>query len=504
MKIFYKPKWNSILVDLILLSLNFLIIYGWFPLTTPVPFQKYFIPSLLFSVSWIFFSYFFQRYIPLRKQTYTKSLVKLLLVGSLQFVIYVTILHHFFKQYSGFVILAVTIGIFTIEFLYLLFYFSYRFATQFDISVSDEKERPKGKAREPREIDEESYTNLVNFIERYSGKKALKFLQSRFDLRKDDVRVFLNTSIENLELIPHYHYSTFIYLRKLNDTEKINTFFSEINEKLPDNGNFVCCFEKKSTRKKKFLQKYPFGINYILYSFDFVVKRFIPKLFFSRRIYHSLNGGKNRILSKAEVLGRFYCHGFEVMEEKKIDGLLYVWAQRKRNPTPVYNRAYGPLIKLKRYGKNGKVIYVYKFRTMHPYSEYLQDYVYQQHQLQNGGKFNKDFRITTLGRFMRKYWLDELPMLINLFKGDLKLVGVRPLSPQYFNLYSKDLQELRLKYKPGLLPPLFADLPQTLEEIQLSELKYLSACEKNGRFKTDCSYFFKIINNILFKKVRGA
>jgi len=318
------------------------------------------------------------------------------------------------------------------------------------------------------------------------------------------VRVFLNTSIENLELIPHYHYSTFIYLRKLNDTEKINTFFSEINEKLPDNGNFVCCFEKKSTRKKKFLQKYPFGINYILYSFDFVVKRFIPKLFFSRRIYHSLNGGKNRILSKAEVLGRFYCHGFEVMEEKKIDGLLYVWAQRKRNPTPVYNRAYGPLIKLKRYGKNGKVIYVYKFRTMHPYSEYLQDYVYQQHQLQNGGKFNKDFRITTLGRFMRKYWLDELPMLINLFKGDLKLVGVRPLSPQYFNLYSKDLQELRLKYKPGLLPPLFADLPQTLEEIQLSELKYLSACEKNGRFKTDCSYFFKIINNILFKKVRGA
>jgi len=504
MKIFYKPKWNSILVDLILLSLNFLIIYGWFPLTTPVPFQKYFIPSLLFSVSWIFFSYFFQRYIPLRKQTYTKSLVKLLLVGSLQFVIYVTILHHFFKQYSGFVILAVTIGIFTIEFLYLLFYFSYRFATQFDISVSDEKERPKGKAREPREIDEESYTNLVNFIERYSGKKALKFLQSRFDLRKDDVRVFLNTSIENLELIPHYHYSTFIYLRKLNDTEKINTFFSEINEKLPDNGNFVCCFEKKSTRKKKFLQKYPFGINYILYSFDFVVKRFIPKLFFSRRIYHSLNGGKNRILSKAEVLGRFYCHGFEVLEEKKIDGLLYVWAQRKRNPTPVYNRAYGPLIKLKRYGKNGKVIYVYKFRTMHPYSEYLQDYVYQQHQLQNGGKFNKDFRITTLGRFMRKYWLDELPMLINLFKGDLKLVGVRPLSPQYFNLYSKDLQELRLKYKPGLLPPLFADLPQTLEEIQLSELKYLSACEKNGIFKTDCSYFFKIINNILFKKVRGA
>ena len=504
MKVFYKPRWSNIITDLLLLSLNFLIIYGWFPLTTPVPFQKYFIPSLLFSVSWIFFSYFFQRYIPLRKQTYTKSLVKLLLVGSLQFVIYVTILHHFFKQYSGFVILAVTIGIFTIEFLYLLFYFSYRFATQFDISVSDEKERPQGKAREPREIDEESYTNLINFIERYSGKKALNFLQNRFDLRKDDVRVFLNTSIENLELIPHYHYSTFIYLRKLNDTEKINTFFSGINEKLPDNGNFVCCFEKKSTRKKKFLQKYPFGINYILYSFDFVVKRFIPKLFFSRRIYHSLNGGKNRILSKAEVLGRFYCHGFEVLEEKKIDGLLYVWAQRKRNATPVYNRAYGLLIKLKRYGKNGKVIYVYKFRTMHPYSEYLQDYVYQRHSLQDGGKFNKDFRVTTIGKFMRKHFLDELPMLINIFKGEMKLIGIRPLSRQYLNLYNDNIQQLRKKYRPGLLPPFYADMPRTLDEIQESEKKYLLACEKNGVLLTDIKYFFLILKNILFHHARSA
>lgn len=504
MKVFYKPKWSNILIDLILLGLNFLVIYGWFPLTTPVPFQKYFIPSLLFIGSWLVFSYFSQRYLPLRKQTYMRALIKLLLVGSLQFVVYVTILHHFFKQYSGFVILAVTIGIFTIEFLYLLFYFSYRFATQFDISVSDDKERPQGKAKKPREIDEESYTSLLKFIEHYSGRKALKFLQNRFDLRKDDVRVFLNTSIENLELIPHYHYSTYIYLRKLNDTEKINTFFSGINEKLPDNGNFVCCFETKSTRKKKFLQKYPFGINYVLYSFDFFVKRLIPKLFFSRRIYHSLNSGKNRILSKAEVFGRLYCHGFEVVETKKIDGLMYVWAQRKRNSPLVYNRAYGPLIKLKRYGKNGEVIFIYKFRTMHPYSEYLQEYVYQQHSLQDGGKFNKDFRITTIGKFMRKYFLDELPMFINIFKGEMKLVGIRPLSQQYLNLYYDDLQQLRMKYRPGLLPPFYADMPRTLEEIQASERKYLLSCKKNGVFLTDMRYFFLIFKNILFHHARSA
>jgi len=60
---------------------------------------------------------------------------------------------------------------------------------------------------------------------------------------------------------------------------------------------------------------------------------------------------------------------------------------------------------------------------MHPYSEYLQSYIYEQNKLQEGGKFANDFRVTTLGKCMRKLWIDELPMFINLFKGQLKIVG---------------------------------------------------------------------------------
>jgi len=141
---------------------------------------------------------------------------------------------------------------------------------------------------------------------------------------------------------------------------------------------------------------------------------------------------------------------------------------------------------------------------MHPYSEYLQDYVYQHHSLQAGGKFNKDFRVTTIGKFMRKYFLDELPMLINIFKGEMKLVGIRPLSQQYLNLYYDDLQQLRMKYRPGLLPPFYADMPRTLEEIQASERKYLLSCKKNGVFLTDMRYFFLIFKNILFHHARSA
>ena len=155
-------------------------------------------------------------------------------------------------------------------------------------------------------------------------------------------------------------------------------------------------------------------------------------------------------------------------------------------------------------GKNKNPFYVYKFRTMHPYAEFLQEYVFEHYSLQSGGKFNRDIRVATLGKVMRKYWLDELPMIINLLKGEMKLIGVRPLSNQYFNLYSAQLQEKRVRFKPGLLPPFYADLPKTLEEIQASEMKYLNQCEEKGVFITDTKYFFLILKNIFIKKVRSA
>jgi lipopolysaccharide/colanic/teichoic acid biosynthesis glycosyltransferase len=139
---------------------------------------------------------------------------------------------------------------------------------------------------------------------------------------------------------------------------------------------------------------------------------------------------------------------------------------------------------------------------MHPYAEYLQDYIYEKTGLQEGGKFRDDFRVTTLGRIMRSFWLDELPMLINLIKGDLKLFGVRPLSRQYFKLYTLELQKLRIQTKPGLIPPFYVDYPKSLEEIITSELKYLKAYEKHP-FRTDWIYFWTAVFNIIFRKYRS-
>ena len=65
--------------------------------------------------------------------------------------------------------------------------------------------------------------------------------------------------------------------------------------------------------------------------------------------------------------------------------------------------------------------------------------------LADSGKIKDDYRITVYGKFLRKYWIDEFPMIINWFKRELKIVGVRPLSEDYFSRYPDDLKKLRIK-----------------------------------------------------------
>jgi len=494
------------MLDAIVLSLVFGIVLGWFPLTTQIPFIKYSNFILIFAVLWIVFSYFFKRY--KKRQGYFKASLRLFYVTASVFIALWLLIQLFFDGvFSERVLWTITVGVFVVEYIVLVIYYAYRYAVNYDDIPKDAfvnipRENAKVIPAEP--VSEEQYNTLLSLIKSFVGEKATKLLEKTTDLHSGNLRVFFENDINELKLIKNYQYSTFIQLKKLNNMRKVNAMFYQMNAKLADNGVFICCFESKSTWKKGILNKYPKYINHIIYGFYFFVKRIIPRLFFTRRLYYDITSGKKRIFSKAEVLGRLVYCGFEIVQEKKIDGSSYVIAKRIANPHPLQQRKYGPMIKLPRIGKNGKQFDFYKLRTMHAYSEYLQPYVFEKNNLQEGGKIKRDFRVTTLGQFARKYWLDELPMIINLLKGDMKLVGVRPLSQHYFSLYSKELQEKRIKFKPGLLPPFYADMPKTLDEIQQSEMNYLTACETKGTFVTDICYFFKILNNILFKGKRSA
>lgn len=328
------------------------------------------------------------------------------------------------------------------------------------------------------------------------------FLEQHTNLFSDKTLIISTTTSFNILNQPHNTYKTIINLKRVNDIRRINKFFEAVNEKIPIGGMFVCMAETQEQRKKRILSKFPPILNYIYYLFDFILKRVFPKFSFTKGIYFLLTRGENRVISRAELLGRLYSCGFDVIDEQEIDKLHYVFSQKIRKPYFDMEPTYGPIIKLRRVGKGGKFIKVYKLRTMHPYSEYLQEYIYRKHSLQEGGKFKDDFRVSTLGRFMRKLWIDELPMIINLLRGELKIVGVRPLSQHYFNLYSKELRERRIKYKPGLIPPFYVDNPKTLEEIMASEIKYLDAYDKHPLL-TDLKYFFVAVYNIIFKRYRS-
>lgn len=293
-----------------------------------------------------------------------------------------------------------------------------------------------------------------------------------------------------------------INLERLNNIRYLNKFLESISSKLIYGGEFIGRFEEYNDRKTRLLLPHPKPVKYLVHSGDILLNRVVPKFPISKKIYFKITRGKARVLSKAEAYGRLYSCGFEITEEYEVEGESYFVAKKIKEPAFDKTPSYGPLIKLRRVGKNGKLIKVFKLRTMHPFSEYLQDYVFQKNELQVGGKFKDDFRISKEGKIFRKFWIDELPMFINFFKGEMKLIGVRPLSKQYFGLYPEELQKKRTKVKPGLLPPFYADMPKTLEDIIASELKYLDAYEK-APLKTDLTYFWLTFKNIVLKGARS-
>lgn len=332
------------------------------------------------------------------------------------------------------------------------------------------------------------------------NEKAYKYIKDQCGSGNEKLHILSTTTRFNVESLNGGKVNNLINIKRVNDARRINKFFETVNDKLESGGIYIGCFEDKMQRRDRIIKKHWFATPFLW--IDFIWKRVMPKLLLTKKMYFGLTRGYNRVLSTPEVLGRLISCGFRIIDYRVIDG--NTWFTVKKILPPVFDLSptYGALVKLRRVGLNGKRVNVYKFRTMHPYSEYLQEYIYLQNDLKEGGKFKDDFRITPWGNIFRKLWIDELPMLYNWVKRELKVVGVRPLSEHYFDLYPEEYQNRRIKYKPGLVPPFYVDLPVTLDEIIASEIKYLDQYDKHP-FLTDFKYFFKASYNIWIKKARS-
>jgi len=341
--------------------------------------------------------------------------------------------------------------------------------------------------------------NIVN----EAGEAVYLFLAKHVDLTETDCFITATGTRFNIDSSPYNNYTHITNLKKINDARFVNKFLESINSKLSHGGLYINCVETYATRHHRILKKYWKPFNWLYYCADLVFMRIFPKLPIVKKIYFFTTKGRNRVLTRAEILGRLYSCGFEVIDEEEIDNKLYFVARKIKAPVFDKNPSYGLVYKMPRIGKNGKIIKVYKFRTMHPYAEYLQAYVIKKHGYNKFGKPANDFRLAPWGKIMRKYWLDELPQLINVLKGEMKLVGVRPLSKTRFDEFPEDVQKKRIKFKPGCIPPYVTLLmPGQIDNIT-AEIIYIDAKEKNP-YTTDLKYFIKAVYNILTNKIRSA
>jgi len=100
----------------------------------------------------------------------------------------------------------------------------------------------------------------------------------------------------------------------------------------------------------------------------------------------------------------------------------------------------GPVFfRQERVGLNGKIFKIRKFRTMHINSE-----------IQGKLTVGNDIRVTTSGKFIRRFKVDELPQLIDVLLGRMSLVGPRPEVKEFIDEYPKDIREKILSVKPGI------------------------------------------------------
>lgn len=152
-----------------------------------------------------------------------------------------------------------------------------------------------------------------------------------------------------------------------------------------------------------------------------------------------------------------------------------------------------------RYGYNGRVFKLYKFRTMVQNADALQDKL-RAHNERDGAAFKmkNDPRVTRVGRWLRKTSIDELPQLINVIRGEMSMVGPRPLPLADYRRMNKTSHRRRLSVLPGITGPwqISGRDHVSFEEWMQMDLDYID----NWRLWTDLKIILLTVPVVLFAR----
>ena len=155
----------------------------------------------------------------------------------------------------------------------------------------------------------------------------------------------------------------------------------------------------------------------------------------------------------------------------------------------------------KRIGKEGKIIYIYKYRSMVPNADEVLKELLKKKKYREEWKLNQKFehdpRITKIGSILRKTSLDELPQLINVLKGDMSLIGPRPLVEGELDEHDGN-HALYESIRPGITGWWGCNGRSNISYEERLDLEYYYC--KNCSLKLDIKCFLKTISVVLFGK----
>lgn len=199
---------------------------------------------------------------------------------------------------------------------------------------------------------------------------------------------------------------------------------------------------------------------------------------------------------------KVFQHFFKKIIEKTatLAGLVFISPVLIATAAAIKLESDGPIFfKQKRIGQHGKEFYICKFRSMYKDAEKKVEELQKYNQTNElMFKMYDDPRITKVGKFIRKYSIDELPQLFNVLKGEMSLVGFRPPLPSEVSKY-KDLYYVRFAMMPGLTGPWQVSGRSKIKEFEdVVNLEYEYA--KNWSLLKDIHILMKTVPVVLFGK----
>lgn len=230
-----------LITDIAFWAVAIFILITWRVVADKQIITRYLISYAIFASIWVVFGILIKKYKSWRKTSYKTLLLKVFITSILTAGY---ILYHYYKIYPDLSILTLYFSlliVLCINIFAILIYQGYRYATFMDVVLPTyEKRHPNTVLEPPITIDKEKAKKLKQLIINNTNKETFDFLSKNTPLESTNTHITQTTHRLNIQLLTNYQYDCIINLSLLNNIIGINKFFCVVNEKLPDNGIWVC------------------------------------------------------------------------------------------------------------------------------------------------------------------------------------------------------------------------------------------------------------------------